>query len=741
MEQQCKNLPHYLSAEKFYRFVAEILHTDHAHRAHFALVTLDFDNFNFINDLFSYETGDTALRRITEYFSGQMADGEFFSRIHADHFVFLVHIAETQSIVTRFCNMTDTKSFLTDILPAHYTLVSSGGIVYLSEYQENLPALLDKANFARKQAKGNHANTFLLYDKKKSEDLEWRKAITMMMETALQEREFEMYLQPKILIKSGQLVGAEALVRWNSKKYGMIYPDRFIPILEQNGFVRQLDFFMLGEACAFLRKSIDGNLAPLPISVNFSKVHIRTDGFVERVFHTVNRYRIPTHLIEIEFTENIYLGDFQLLVEIASALKYLGFKVALDDFGSAYSSLIYLKDLPLDVIKIDKGFLNSSTNNDKGRLIIAKVVELIKSLRLVSVMEGVETDDEVEFLKKLSCDLGQGYFYAKPMPKTAFADFIKDNSPLTNIENYLKSDVPACEESYLSDIPQEFQMDNWELYTLGQNIDMGLMKGYLDGEATVQYVNARALEYLGYTRQEFREIFHNSIAAFTHPDDVFIVQKNAEQLIRSGKPLQFKTRAIRKDGKVIVLQGRSSCVIDSQGRPIGIHAFQDVTEELERTEALQRSLRDKIVQLETVVDNERKSREALRISEERYRLIVEQSDDIVFTWDFADDSIAFSEKFQKRFHREPIQLHVSTNPAIRVDVHPADLPLFEAWVQRVFCKSGSVQAEFRMRDDTGRYYKLHVRSTSIDDVNGLACKAVGVFTNITALKTASSTNS
>lgn len=157
----------------------------------------------------------------------------------------------------------------------------------------------------------------------------------------------------------------------------------------------------------------------------------------------------------------------------------------------------------------------------------------------------------------------------------------------------------------------------WELYTLGKNIDMGLMKGALDGDATVQYVNDRALEYLGYTREEFREIFHNSIVAFTHPDDADVVLENAKQLIKTGIPIQFQTRAIRKDGKVITLQGRSSCVIDSQGHPIGIYAFQDVSEELERTQHLQASFEHKIKELEDMVTKERKLREAFQTSEER----------------------------------------------------------------------------------------------------------------------------
>lgn len=608
-------LNHYLNSDDLNHYLKTIL--QESPNQPYAIISLDFDNFNFINDMFSYEVGDEVLKRIMQHFSQSLSDKECFSRLHADHFIFFVHTQHTQNLIKRFSKMTDLRENLSDILPSHYNLVCSGGIVLMSEAFESFSVWLDKATFARKKAKGNHATTFLYFDKKMSDDLKWRKTITLMMEGALLNQEFEMYLQPKVLMQTGQVVGAEALVRWNSRDFGLIYPDQFIPIFEQNGFIKQLDFFMLEQACVFLKNDMKAGHKPLPISVNFSKTHLRNHGFVEKIFRIVNRHGVATKLIEIEVTENIYLDDFQALIEVASELKFLGFKVSLDDFGSAYSSLNYLKDLPLDIIKIDKGFLNSTENTDRGHIIIAKVIELIKSLRMIPIMEGVETKEQVDFLQKLSCDFGQGYFYAKPMPLSAYIEFIKNQSTLDNLEEYFVEQQQKEVENFREVVPQEFQMDNWELYTLGKNIDMGLMKGALDGDATVQYVNDRALEYLGYTREEFREIFHNSIVAFTHPDDADVVLENAKQLIKTGIPIQFQTRAIRKDGKVITLQGRSSCVIDSQGHPIGIYAFQDVSEELERTQHLQASFEHKIKELEDMVTKERKLREAFQTSEER----------------------------------------------------------------------------------------------------------------------------
>lgn len=726
--------PQYFTADEFNVEVKKRMKQSADNGIDFSIMTIDLDHFNYINDLFGYEKGDLILQKMAEHISRCLGENEFFSRVHADIFSIFINSTEYAEVACCFSRFVDWEMVLQDILPPHYNLTASGGVIVVRDAAVPLPSLMDKANYARQKAKQSTSSAFRFYDEKMSEELQWQKVVTFSMESALENHEFEMYLQPKVLIKSDQVAGAEALVRWNSPQHGFIAPDRFIPILEQNGFILQLDFFMLKEACQFLKKSAAEGLPQIPISVNFSKAHLATDRLVERIFQTVNLLGIATHLIEIEFTESLSVEGFERLIEVITDLKLLGFKVSLDDFGSAYSSLNCLKELPIDIIKIDKAFLNASSNSEKGKTIIAKVVELIKSLRMLSVMEGVETGEQVDFLRKLSCDFGQGYFYAKPMPAAEYIAYLKQGNLLSDLQKYICEQTECNDKSYLNVIPKEFQMDNWELYTLGKNIDMGLMKGYLDGEATVQYVNDRALEYLGYTRQEFREFFHNSIVAFTHPDDVAVVQKNAELLVTIGKPLKFRTRAIRKDGKIIFLQGCSSCVIDGHGRPVGIYAFQDVTEELEQTEALQRSLEDKIKELEATVEAERVAREALRVSEERYRAIVEQSDDILFDWDFVADAIFFSDKYIDIFGEEAILENLTTNPAIRARIHPDDLAVFEQWVVNTYEKFGHSTAEYRIKDVSGQYLWMRCHSTSLYDSSGKVLRAVGLFSNINAKK-------
>lgn len=732
--KKIKNVNHYVTPDDFYNKVNTNIQLLTKENTDLFLGTIDIDHFNYINDLLGFEIGDKILQGVAEYFSSILNESGFFTKIHADIFAFCISNLKTKDATKVFLDFINCGTSVEHLLPSGYKLSTSCGIIAVQTSSSSISSILDKTNYARLQAKKSPYSEFKLYDTKMDKELQWQKKVTLSMEPALKNKEFEMYLQPKIAIKNNEVAGGEALVRWNHPKYGLIPPNTFIPIMEQSGFIQKLDFFMLEEACQFLKDCSKKGIPQIPISVNFSKAHLDNSHLVEQIFQTVNAVGINTNMIEIEFTESIFIEGFDRLVEIVKDLKLLGFHVSLDDFGSAYSSLNCLKELPIDIIKIDKGFLQESTNSEKGKLIIAKVVELIKSLRMISIMEGVETHDQVDFLRKLSCDFIQGYYYAKPLQQEAYIEYLKNNETLPEPQDYPNKQLDINDKSYLYTIPEEFQMDNWELYTLGKNIDMGLMKGYLDGEATVQYVNDRALEYLGYTRQEFREIFHNSILAFTHPDDAHMVQKNTEQLISNGKPLEFQTRAIRKDGKVIILKGRSSCVIDNQGRPVGLYAFQDVTDEIEQVTALQKRLTDKITELEHAIALEREARESLHLSQERYRAIVEQSEDIMFDWDFTSDTITFSDNHKHLFKDDREYQDPRNNPSIFKRIHPDHLAIFKEWLQNMYQKVGNHKIEFQCLDGNDNYIWLRVHSTAITDANGQILRAVGLLSNIDAQK-------
>lgn len=245
--------------------------------------------------------------------------------------------------------------------------------------------------------------------------------IENMMIPALKHHEFELYLQPKFDILTEKMVGAEALVRWQSPK-GLLMPDSFIPVFEKNGFVRKLDMYMFEEVCKLIRNWIGRGHTPLPISINMSRTHLNTTTFIDELKDMMAKYKIPYNLIEIELTESAFMDEDVDVVSVMNQLKDAGFRLSMDDFGSGYSSLNMLRNIPIDVVKIDKGFMGRSDIDAKGRIVVKNIVGMVKELGLDIICEGVETNEQADFLKNVGCNRVQGYLYSKPLPIKNFEE-------------------------------------------------------------------------------------------------------------------------------------------------------------------------------------------------------------------------------------------------------------------------------------------------------------------------------
>lgn len=274
---------------------------------------------------------------------------------------------------------------------------------------------------ARKAAKNNILSNILFYREQFKESLYNRKFIEENMQAAVAEKQFMMYLQPKYSIAKNEIIGAEALVRWRHPQRGMIYPDQFIPIIEENGFVKKVDYYIWGEACRFIRKCQDAGIPPCPISVNVSRVHLGDNECIRVLSELIRDCNIDRKLLELEITETA--GDQQVSMK-AMELKEEGYTLLMDDFGSGYSSLNILLETPFDVIKLDKKFMENMMVSDKGRLILEQVVSMANKLDLGLLAEGVETKEQVELLQSIGCDQVQGYYYAKPMPEEEFFELL-----------------------------------------------------------------------------------------------------------------------------------------------------------------------------------------------------------------------------------------------------------------------------------------------------------------------------
>lgn len=233
---------------------------------------------------------------------------------------------------------------------------------------------------------------------------------------------FHIYLQPKFNLYNSKLYGGEALVRYIDPEKGIIPPSEFISSLEENKLIKEIDIHVFKMVCKTLRKWIDKGLTPIPLSVNHSIITLESDSLVQSLSDTINLYKIPPCLLEIEITENAVFNNVDKLISIILELKGIGFTISLDDFGSGYSSLNVLKDIPVDIIKLDRLFLQETSNNKRGKIVISSMIEMAKSLNIKVVAEGVESKEQVDFLTLVKCDMAQGYYFSKPIPVKEFEE-------------------------------------------------------------------------------------------------------------------------------------------------------------------------------------------------------------------------------------------------------------------------------------------------------------------------------
>ena len=261
------------------------------------------------------------------------------------------------------------------------------------------------------------------------EEQRWMDQVREHQETALANEEFVVYYQPKYDPRSQKLCGAEALVRWDSKDLGFVPPGKFIPIFEKNGFITQIDHYMISHVAKDQRAWMDAGLPCVPISVNVSRAHFIEHDLAEQIRDLIDAQNCPHHLIEIELTESAFFDDKKAMIETIGRLKRYGFSVSMDDFGSGYSSLNSLKDMPLDVLKLDADFFRGEDGTGRGQIVVSEAIQLAKNLKMRTVAEGVEVKEQVDFLADLGCDMIQGFYFAKPMPKDEYVKRMQNGVP------------------------------------------------------------------------------------------------------------------------------------------------------------------------------------------------------------------------------------------------------------------------------------------------------------------------
>lgn len=393
----------------------------------YAYVMCDIIDFKLINETYGYAYGNVALKHIAAVWMNSLKKGELLSRTTRDHFCMLLRYVQEEELRVRVWRMLEeAEEFPVDFKGGRHKASFRCGIYPVGE-GEDINMIRSRADMARKSLENCRQSTIVFYDETDlTKELE-KQELEQGIVHAVERKELVVYYQPKYDIISEKISGAEALVRWEHPEKGLITPAVFIPLCEENGFICKLDFYVLEEVCRWMNQQKRAGKALTRVSVNFSRRHLQDSFLVDKLSETVERYEISPGLIEIELTESIEYNELGRMLQVMHKIKKAGFGLSIDDFGSGYSSLNLLREMPVDVLKLDKGFLDDCSGDDSTRekRIIAHIISMARDLEMTVLAEGVETACQKEFLKESHCDMIQGYFYAKPMPEEQFTRYLE----------------------------------------------------------------------------------------------------------------------------------------------------------------------------------------------------------------------------------------------------------------------------------------------------------------------------
>lgn len=396
------------------------------HLKNVAVLFLDLDGFKHINDSLGHPTGDKLLQSIAKRLVDCVRNSDTVSRQGGDEFVVLlseVEQSDDTAITARRMLQAVAEAHSIEQHDLHVT--ASIGVSIYPDDGLNAETLIKNADTAMYQAKENGRQGYQFFKPAMHVRAVERQAIEESLRRALERREFAVNYQPKINLRSGQITGAEALVRWTHPSRGPVPPTHFIPVAEDCGLILPIGKWVLREACQQARAWVDAGLPPTTMAVNISAIQFRNETFLEDVFTVLKETGLDSRFLELELTESVLMKHAESTESILKTLRARGVQVAVDDFGTGYSSLSYLRRFPIDALKIDQSFVRQLTTTPNETTIVAAIISMGRSLKLRVVAEGVETQDQLAFLQAHQCDEAQGYYFSRALPAQQFAKLLE----------------------------------------------------------------------------------------------------------------------------------------------------------------------------------------------------------------------------------------------------------------------------------------------------------------------------
>ena len=402
-----------------YNFKTFINETDKMLKAdpegEYVILVWDVVQFKVVNDLFGMEAGDRLLKEIADDMRLKMHERGTYGRIGSDKFVCCALASNYQNHIVN-----NIYEFYINEEVGMYKVLMQGGCYLVTDRDTPIIKMCDRALLALSRIKGKYTETVAQYSNSNREEVIMRRQLVSDLDRGIRERQFEAYVQPIYYTRTNKIASGEVLVRWNHPKFGMLTPGRFVGVFEENYLITKLDKYMWEEACRMIRRMIDTKERVVPLSINVSRTDFLYDDLCDVLLGLTAKYDIPNKYLRIEITESAYMDNPDKLIHMAQRLKDEGFMVLMDDFGTGYSSLNTLKDLPFDIVKIDKKLIDEIDSSEKAGNVVYSIIRMARWLGMKAIAEGVEKISQVNFLKHTGCKYIQGYYYSKPIPEEEF---------------------------------------------------------------------------------------------------------------------------------------------------------------------------------------------------------------------------------------------------------------------------------------------------------------------------------
>lgn len=390
-------------------------------RAEYTLLNFDIKQFRYLNRELGYMAGDELLIHIAKCLETIAIQGETYARIGNDQFLLMFFNKESEENTREYVgNLEEKISKWESRYNGYYYVKLAFGINHIHQEDTDIMGSIEKANIARKSIKDDYGTSISIYDKTIQSRIDRDKELENAMPLALKNGEFKLFIQPKYDLITERIVGGEALVRWIKEDGTIIMPDDFILLFEKTGTIYDMDMYMLEQLCKFIHTETNDGKSTVPISINQSRGYMYKPDYVDTICEKLKNENVSPEMIEIEITENIVYTDLDKLLMVIETLHQKGFSISLDDFGAGYSSLNVLKDLRVDVIKLDRFMLSKTLNSDREKTVVANIIRMAKELHMFIVAEGVETIEQTKFLRECGCEMAQGYYYSKPVEVSEF---------------------------------------------------------------------------------------------------------------------------------------------------------------------------------------------------------------------------------------------------------------------------------------------------------------------------------